>query len=174
MTRNKLPHEYDIAGGEFPCGIEPEPVEFQDVNVDSFRPMFTPVQMLTLGVFHSNYFGPELPKEFPRSWERISGYSKKSGVRSNLFQVHSGMTLAEWERRGWINEADPLGWFQWYCRFYLGRRIKDDKRQIARWRAFTRHRDAIRIHGNKDLTNRMAQRQALLQWAYNPYCDIVR
>jgi hypothetical protein len=130
--------------------------------------------MLRLGVFHSNYFGPTLPEEFPEGWDVYTGYSKKSGVRSNLFQVHSGMSLAEWQKRGWVNDQDPLGWFQWYCRFYLGRRTNDDNRQIARWRAFTRHYDAIMINGKKDLNNRMAQRQSLLQWAYNPYGDVMK
>ena len=51
----------------------------------------------------------------------------------NKYGVKAGQDQAEWERKGWINPQDPRGWFQWYCRFYMGRRSDDDARQVSRW-----------------------------------------
>ena len=82
--------------------------------------------------------------------------------------VNASQSLAVWRRSGWIHRQDPRGWFQWYCRYYMGRRSADDVRQIRRWRAITRHVAAIRNHCERgDLECRRKQRQAVLHWAYD-------
>ncbi|MFA5999797.1 MAG: hypothetical protein WC783_02325, partial [Candidatus Paceibacterota bacterium] len=76
--------------------------------------------------------------------------------------------LSVWKAKGWIRPQDPRGWFEWYCRYYLGRRTKDDERQIKRWLAMRRH--IMQIKNNcraGDEHCRPRQRQALLHWAYD-------
>ena len=77
----------------------------------------------------------------------------------------------EWIKKGWIFKEDPLGWFQWYCRYANGRRLQAiDKIQIQRWINFTRHVKAIKKNCEEgDLFCRRRQRQAILQWAYDPF-----
>ncbi len=135
-----------------------------------FTPMLTPPEMLRLGVFGGLYFG-DTPKEFPATWYRGAKVSP-DGLRHkelNYYGVLAGQPLSVWRANGWIHPDDPRGWFQWYCRYYLGRRHEDDKRQIARWKAFRRHVSQIVAHCRRgDQTCRPRQRQAILQWAYDP------
>ena len=136
-----------------------------------FKPQLTPKQMLNLGVFGGSYFNKEQIKEFPKSWFKNAKLSKNFNVNLNRFKVKSGLSRKHWIEKGWIFKEDPLGWFQWYCRFYNGRRIQNiDEIQIKRWKNFRRHVTAIEKNcetGNFDC--RKKQRQAILQWAYNPY-----
>jgi hypothetical protein len=133
-----------------------------------FTPQLTPKQMLELGVFGGKYL-TDCRKEFPASWfkrAKLSPHRPQASV--NYFGVNASQPLAEWRRKGWIHPDDPRGWFQWYCRYYCGRRSQDDLRQIARWRAVRRHLAQLKKHCKpRDLNCRRRQRQALLHWAYD-------
>jgi hypothetical protein len=134
-----------------------------------FKPELTPKQMLALGVFCGKYM-TDTKAEFPKSW--FNGAKLSPDGRNctlNYFGVDAGQSLSEWRRKGWIHPNDPRGWFQWYCRYYLGRRMPDeDRRQIQRWKAFRRHIAQVRKNCEPgDPFCRPRQRQALLQWAYD-------
>ncbi len=134
-----------------------------------FRPDLSPRQMLRLGVFCGKYMTDER-KEFPESWftgARLSPRQRDCSL--NFFGVDAGQSLSVWRHKGWIHPDDPRGWFQWYCRYYSGRRTPDeDRRQIKRWKAMRRHVRQVERHCEPgDLACRPRQRQALLQWAYD-------
>ena len=133
-----------------------------------FTPDLTPPEMLRLGIFGGKYM-TDCREEFPRSWfARAKLCSERHDARLNCFGVNASQTLRVWRRNGWIHKQDPRGWFQWYCRYYLGRRSADDARQIRRWRAIARHVAAIRKNCEPgDLECRRRQRQAVLHWAYD-------
>jgi len=143
----------------------------KDINFyNNFKPELTPKKMLELGVFGGSYFGLKI-KELPKSWLIKAKLSKKFDINLNRFKVKSGLSREHWLEKGWIFKEDPLGWFQWYCRFSMGRRITHiDEIQIKRWKNFKRHVMAIKKNCEKgDLSCRRKQRQAILQWAYNPF-----
>lgn len=137
-----------------------------------FKPDLTPKEMLALGVFGGRYMR-DCKKEYPRDWftkaklhkEGVAGHDKNL----NFFKVDASQPLSEWKKKGWIYKDDPRGWFEWYARYYMGRRIKDeDERQIKRWRAIKRHIAQIKKNCRaKDIFCRRRQRQALLHWAYD-------
>jgi len=133
-----------------------------------FRPQLTPKEMLRLGVFGGKYM-TDCRAEFPASWfARAKLCSTRHDPRLNFFRVNASQSLAQWRRNGWIDPQDPRGWFQWYCRYYMGRRTSDDRRQIRRWRAIARHVAAIRHNCDRgDLECRRRHRQAVLHWAYD-------
>ena len=135
-----------------------------------FRPQLTPKKMLEMGIFGGSYFGEKI-KEYPKSWFKNVKLSKTFDVEKNRFRVKAGLTRKEWLDKGWIFKEDPLGWFQWYCRFQNGRRIpRIDEIQIKRWKAFKRHVTAVKKNCEQgDIHCRRRQRQAILQWAYNPF-----
>lgn len=134
-----------------------------------FSPELSPEQMLKMGIFGGNYF-KSIPGEFPGSWfDGVELSASRANPELNYFKVNASQSLQEWQRKGWIYEEDPLGWFLWYCRYYCGRRIPDeDAKQIKRWRAIKRHVAQIK-HSCEvgDLNCRPRQRQALLHWAYD-------
>jgi hypothetical protein len=134
-----------------------------------FRPEVTPKEMLELGVFGGKYL-TDCQDEFPADWFRSARLSSTGAdPELNLFGVIASQALSEWRKKGWIWEDDPRGWFQWYCRYYLGRRCADDERQIKRWKAMTRHIGQIRKNCERyEFDCRPKQRQALLHWAYDP------
>ena len=139
--------------------------------VIDFTPQLTPKQMLDLGVFEGHYLN-DCRREFPAEWFKNAQLSeRKPDVNANYFKLKSRLSLPEWQKRGWIIDPDPRGWFQWYCRYYMGRRISSvDRLQINRWKAFKRHAGQIRKNClPMDLDCRKRQRQALLQWAYDPF-----
>ena len=135
----------------------------------NFRPFFSPQQMLEMGVFEGKYCN-DCTNEFPSRWFENAKTSDTPDPKINYFGVKSRQPLKHWRQKGWIFGPDPRGWFQWYCRYYLGRRLLEtDAIQIKRWRGFSRHAGQIRANCYPgDLFCRPRQRQALLQWAYDP------
>lgn len=136
-----------------------------------FKPELTPKQMLEMGIFGGRYMR-DCRKEFPADWFKKAKFHPlpKPGhdPKLNYFGVDASQPLSVWRRKGWIHPDDPRGWFQWYCRYYMGRRHEDDERQIKRWKAMKRHIAQIKkncLPG--DLDCRRKQRQALLHWAYD-------
>lgn len=139
---------------------------------EEFKPQLTPKEMLELGVFGGWYFKGDT-EEYPKEWFENARLSENGfDVSLNYFEIESGLPMEEWIKKGWITKEDPLGWFQWYCRFSLGRRIERvDQFQIKRWKAFgPRHIGGIKANCEEgDIYCRPRQRQALLQWAYDPF-----
>ena len=133
-----------------------------------FQPELTPQEMLTLGVFGGKYM-TDCRAEFPAAWfKQAKLCAQRHDPKLNFFGVNASQPLAVWRAKGWIHPDDPRGWFQWYCRYYLGRRSDDDERQIGRWRAIRRHAAQIKSSCRRgDLSCRPRQRQALLHWAYD-------
>ncbi len=134
-----------------------------------FTPDLTPPEMLELGVFGGKYM-TDCADEFPASWFANARLSPEcSDPKLNWFEVDASQPLSEWRRKGWLHPDDPRGWFQWYCRYYMGRRVPDeDQRQIKRWKAFARHAAQLRKFCEPgDMQCRRRQRQALLHWAYD-------
>jgi len=133
-----------------------------------FRPELAPREMLELGVFGGRYM-TDCATEFPADWFANARLCpERHDPRLNFFGVNASQSLAVWRANGWTRPEDPRGWFQWYCRYYLGRRGPDDDRQIRRWAAMRRHVVQVRNHCRPgDVTCRRRQRQALLHWAYD-------
>jgi len=143
---------------------EPEGDHFDPL----FTPDLTPAQMLAMGIFGGKYL-TDCKNEFPKEWFVNAKLSpEKSNPKLNYFGISASQSLAEWRHKDWIHPDDPRGWFQWYCRYYLGRRHEDDIRQIKRWKAIKRHISQIKkncIPYDEDC--RRKQRQAVLHWAYD-------
>lgn len=171
--------------------------EAPGVLPDDFRPDLTPSEMLMMGVFEGRYLN-DCVTEFPAEWflgGLMTGRLSPEGAnvaRCNFFGVASRQPLSAWRENGWApsvaragltddhyhgllgdptRNPDERGWFQWYCRYWMGRRLPElDAVQIRRWRAFRRHAGAIRAGCRpRDLACRPRERQALLQWAYDPF-----
>ena len=154
-------------------GYSYERTEPMGKNFDlRFRPDLTPKDMLELGVFGGSYL-QDRPAEFPASWFKNAKMLKfkesEPNAKLNFFGVNASQPLSIWQAKGWIYKDDPRGWFQWYCRYYMGRRIPaEDDRQIKRWVAMRRHVAQIKhacMPG--DFSCHTKQRQALLHWAYD-------
>jgi hypothetical protein len=159
MVNDKMQHDYEY------YLVEPEGKNF---NIE-FKPELTPKQMLELGVFGGKYM-TDCQEEFPADWFTKAKLSPhKQDPSLNYFGVNASQPLKIWQNKGWIHPDDPRGWFQWYCRYYMGRRMpEEDERQIKRWKAITRHIAQIRKYcAPKDTNCRKKQRQAVLHWAYD-------
>lgn len=136
-----------------------------------FKPDLTPKEMLELGVFGGVYMR-DCIEEFPKDWFTNAKFQDKDSYKPdreiNFFKENASQPLSVWKKKGWIYEEDPRGWFQWYCRYYMGRRCPDDERQIKRWKAIRRHIYQIKYNCRAgDIMCRPTQRQALLHWAYD-------
>ena len=147
-----------------------------------FEPMFTPKEMLEKGIFGGTYFAELIDhKDFPEEWfENIDECFYKSDkylTKVNFFKIKSGQSQEEWEAKGWMHKDDPRGWFEWYCKYFLGRRHEDDERQIKRWAAFCGpkgrwrniiyakiHASGCGIENSQDISRRI--QQSLLHWSY--------
>lgn len=133
-----------------------------------FSPELTPKEMLELGVFGGKYM-TDCKAEFPVEWYNNAKLcAEKHDSNLNFYGINASQPLRVWKSKGWIHPDDPRGWFQWYCRYYMGRRHADDRRQIKRWKAMNRHAAQVKIYCSAgDLECRAKQRQALLHWAYD-------
>lgn len=162
-----------VVNDKMQTGYSYELTEPMGTNFDpSFRPQLKPREMLELGVFGGVYMR-DCINEFPKDWFAHALFQKEGTYehdpRLNYFGVNASQPLSLWEKKGWIYKDDPRGWFQWYCRYYMGRRIPDeDARQIKRWKAMTRHVAQIKKNCRiGDHACRPKQHQALLHWAYD-------
>ncbi|MBV9539837.1 MAG: hypothetical protein JO167_01100, partial [Alphaproteobacteria bacterium] len=133
-----------------------------------FKPQLTPAQMLRLGVFGGKYM-TDCRREFPRAWFTAAKLcATRHDPALNYFGVNASQPLSVWRKNNWLRPQDPRGWFQWYCRYYRGRRSDDDARQIKRWKQIVRHIAQIKNACEPgDLHCRPRQRQAVLHWAYD-------
>ena len=164
MKREILVNDLMQTGYRYVC-TEPVGKHFHP----DFKPDLTPQEMLALGVFGGKYM-TDCRAEFPESWYRSAKLSpEKYDKELNFYRVKASQPLTVWQGKGWIYPDDPRGWFQWYCRYYLGRRIPgEDERQIKRWKAISRHIAQVAHNCRRgDLGCRPRQRQALLHWAYD-------
>ena len=144
---------------------EPEGKNFYS----AFTPELTPREMLSLGFFGGKYM-TDGEGEFPSEWFTDAKLcAEKHDPALNFFKVNASQPLSVWRKKDWIHPADPRGWFQWYCRYFLGRRMpEEDARQIKRWRAIQRHVAQVKNACTKgDYSCHTRQRQALLHWAYD-------
>lgn len=135
----------------------------------SFTPDLTPKEVLALGAFGGKYM-TDCRDEFPKDWYREAKLChERHDPKLNYFGVNASQPLSVWRAKGWIHEDDPRGWFQWYCRYYMGRRMpEEDARQIRRWRQMVRHVAQVKNACRKgDHGCHTKQRQALMHWAYD-------
>lgn len=132
-----------------------------------FNPVFSPKQMLELGVFDGGYFNED------DTCIREDGVLPKIR-RVNLFAPNVSQPKQVWIDNGWITPEDPLGWFQWYTRYCNGRRVDHlDTFQMKRWNSFVaRHSAQVKKNGRGDLKARVRQRQCLLHWGADPIPDV--
>jgi len=146
------------------------------ISYPDFKPKYSPQQMLQMGVFEGKYCNDQI-SEFPREWYLKDGELNeykfspdKPDVECNYFKIKSRLSLQEWRLRKWIpcapGDNDMRGWFEWYCRYWLGRRQPEvDMVQIKRWKAFVRHYAQF-LKNTKNKKDHFKRRQGLLQWSY--------
>ena len=137
---------------------------------ERFNPDLTPLQCLSLGVFEGRYLNNSMA-EYPSDWSALAKLSDVPDEQINLLKIKSRMSRHDWKANGWIR-IDKRGYFEWWCKYSLGRHCVDDDWQISRWRSFARHRGQVLKGGHADPNHRRKQRQALLQWGYDPFPDM--
>lgn len=159
IVNDKMQHGYTYTLTE-PVGKNFDP---------EFTPQLTPKEILSLGAFGGKYM-TDCTDEFPEDWFKHAKLNpEKHDPKINFFGVNASQPLSVWQKKGWIYHEDPRGWFQWYCRYYMGRRIPtEDARQIKRWKMIRRHYAQVKKNCRVgDVHCRPRQRQALLHWAYD-------
>jgi len=141
-----------------------------------FLPSLTPTSILKMGAFGGHYFGSRASAKFqthaadlPPEWFDGVLLCNQYDRINNYFGVKCGKDFDWWTQKGLMHVDDPLGWFHWYCRFSMGRRHADDARQIARWSHFRRWETNILHTVPGEINRRLAVRQSLMHWAYNPF-----
>lgn len=148
----------------------PKKQKIKKDNEIIFKPQLTPKEMLKLGVFGGYYFEVKT-KDIPQEIIKLANRSKTKmkDPKLNYFNVRASQSLLVWQKNGWINKVDPNGWFEWYIKYYYGRRLpKEDERQIKRWYKMRRHITQVKNNCRAgDIFCRPRQRQALLHWAYD-------
>lgn len=137
----------------------------------NFAPSFTPLEMLEMGVFEGKYINgiPGVPPEWYKL-PKVLKPDQKPDPELNYYKVKSRQPLSVWQENGWIDDVDPYGWFEWYIKYFLGRRLPViDSKQIGRWYSFVARHQAQVSHGCKldDFACHTRQRQGLLQWAWD-------
>jgi hypothetical protein len=166
-VHNKMQKDYEYELSENPG----------ENMASDFKPRYTPLQMLKEGVFGGKYCNDQI-LEFPASWYKDGRFSPEgNNTLVNRFKGESRTPLKNWVDEGWLNSIDPRGWFEWYMRYYLGRRVEDDfngqsydRYQINRWKSFARHFGQVKANCDaNDMECRAKQRQALLQWSWPAY-----
>lgn len=165
MPKRALIHVHDKMQSDYSYALDADEAAPSDPR---FKPELTPKQMLALGIFSGVYLR-DCRAEFPANWFTKAKLAKGPPDHSlNYFGIQASQPLSIWQAKGWLHPDDPRGWFQWYCRYYRGRRMSDDARQIGRWLAMRRHIGQIKAHCTPgDPFCRPRQRQALLHWAYD-------
>jgi len=175
MSEKRKPHHKEgriktvLVNDRMQQGYSYDLLHLPGCNFDPvFKPQLTPQKMLAMGVFGGKYM-TDCREEFPEDWFETAKLStERHDPKLNFFQVRASKPLSYWQQKGWMHEDDPRGWFQWYCRYFMGRRHLDDQRQIRRWKAMNRHISQVRKNCIKgDLLCRPRQRQAILHWAYD-------
>ena len=146
----------------------------------------TPIEVITEGAFRGTYFRDIYSgingKWYKTSWkefDQLKDIDQKCYCSSyydasfNKYNVKCGTSLRSWENKGWINEINPYGWFQWYFRYWLGRRSGDDERQINRRKKTVSRFRVKLVKMIKDAGGKFDEysisrkiRQILLHWGY--------
>lgn len=147
-----------------------------------FYPYLTPTDILKNGAFGGSYFGVEelegdydYQSLFQETLADVSPHlylGNKYKPKMNMFKIRSGMNYDYWTEMNWMHKDDPYGWFEWYLKYYNGRRHSDDDRQIRRWQDFCgvngrwRKRIYKRIYETNDWQISPRIQQSLLHWGY--------
>ena len=145
----------------------------------------TPVKIIREGPFGGTYFrdiySSATGKWYKKSWKELDQLkdidqkfycSDYYDCSINKYGAKCGTSLRFWENKGWINEIDPYGWFQWYFRYWIGRGSKYDGRQINRWKKivsrFRAKVEMIKDTGSKfdDYSSSPKIRQITLHWGH--------
>ena len=158
--------------------------EYHFDDYPDFKPNYSPKEMISMGVFGGNYFNRKEYREMihPEAFEcDESKYNlEEQDKKVNFFKSLAGNNRQWWEDRNLINHMyNTEGWFQWYCRFYYGRRCEDDARELKRWANFKlRHLNMYYdcLERSKHNTQKGLMddsvypryKQSLFQWAINP------
>ena len=151
-----------------------------------FGTNLTPIEVIKKGSFGGTFFRDIYSgvshKFYRNSWKEFKelknidcNYYSSDYHDASLdkYGVKCGTSLRFCENKGWINKIDPYEWFQWYFRYYLGRRSEDDKRQIKRWKEIVNRLKGILVKMIKDADSKFDDysispkiRQILLHWGY--------
>ena len=154
-----------------------------DFGTGDLHRSLTPTEVIKKGSFGGTYFRDTYSnvnhKWYKNSWkefDQLKNIDKKyyardfNDVNLNTSGVKCGTSLRFWENKGWIRQIDPYGWFQWYFRYYLGRRPEDDQRQIKRWKGIVNRFKGILVRMIKNGKDSPKIRQILLHWDYELVC----